>query len=94
LLNVGAGGGAPAAGAPAASSAAAAPEEEKKEEAKEEEKEESDDDMVRTLFFDFHRLQVLIFFFLFTLYRVSDFSINLLYFIRFPWKICYVACPM
>jgi 60s Acidic ribosomal protein len=90
LSNVGSGGGAPAAGsAVAVASGAEAVVEEKKEEVPEE-KEESDDDMVRTLF-DFQRLQVLLMFF-FTLFRVLDFSINLLYYIS--WRICYLTCPM
>ena len=97
MSNVGSGGGAPAAGSavPAASSGAADVAEAPKEEAKEEKDEESDDDMVRTLF-DFQRLQVLLIFvnILFTLRRVLDFSINLLYYIRFHWRICSIACPM
>ena len=98
MSNVGSGGGAPAAGSavPAASSGAADVAEAPKEEVKEEKNEdESDDDMVRTLF-DFQCLQVLLIFIniIFTLRRVLDFSINLLYYIRFHWRICSIACPM
>lgn len=91
LSNVGSGGGAPAAGSAATaapSDSAVAPVEEPP---KEEDKEESDDDMVRASF-DLQPFRISSISF-FTLSRASDFSINLLYYIRFE-EFVFIASPM
>ena len=85
MSSVGSGGGAPAGGSavPATSSGPAAVEEVKEEVKEEKEAEESDDDMVCTLF-NFQYLQVSLTFVNILLHhRVLDFSINLLFYIRF-----------